>query len=325
MIGDKQALLKEIMSKIADTVTVAQSVKISAAISEALDKYEISTVPEQAPDTSGYLQAFLDAKRIHGRTESTIERYRYVIDRMQKDIGLPAPAITVHHLRSHLMRCKDAGCRDSTIEGMRCIYNSFFTWLQREGLIAINPCGNIGTIKTPKISRLPFSDTDIEKMKEACTSDRDRAMIAFLLSTGCRIGEVCALNRDDVDLQTLECRVWGKGNKERKVYIDTVTAMLLKRYLRSRSDACPALFAGRGTNRLQKDGARVALQRIAEAAGVEGCHPHRFRRTTATRLIKHGMPIQDVARILGHENINTTMRYIHIDDTTIRHEYRKYA
>lgn len=317
MIGDRNELLKEITSRIAMTTEQA------AALSEMLDGYEITKI--SGTDADDYLSAFLDAKKIQGRTDGTIERYRFVISAMLQDIGRPVRSITVYHLRAHLMGRKSSGSKDSTIEGLRCVYNSFFGWLQREGILQTNPCANIGAVKIPKVSRLPFSDTDIEKLKEACSSDRDRALIAFLLSTGCRIGEICRLDRDDVDLQSLECKVWGKGNKERKVYLDTVTAMLLRRYLRSRSDACPALFAGRGTTRLQRDGARAALKKIAEKAGVENCHPHRFRRTTATRLIRHGMPIQNVAQILGHDNINTTLRYIHIDDSAISHEFRKYA
>lgn len=323
MLGDKQVLLQDVMSTLGDTVTINQGERIAAALSAVLEKYEVRRSAEQVD--GDYLEAFLDAKKIQGRTESTITRYRYLITTMHREIGLPAASISVHHLRSHLMQHKSSGCKDSTIEGMRCVYNSYFGWLQREGLISINPCGNIGAVKMPKVSRLPFSDTDIERLKEACETDRDRALIAFLLSTGCRIAEVCALDREAVDFQNMECMIWGKGQKERKVYIDPVTAMLLRRYLRGRKDACPALFAGRGTARLKMDGARVALKKIAAAAGVEDCHPHRFRRTTATRLIQRGMPIQDVAKILGHENINTTMRYIYINDSTVQSGYRKYA
>lgn len=202
---------------------------------------------------------------------------------------------------------------------------SFFGWVQREGLIPNNPCGNLSTIKCGKEVRLPFSDVDIERLKETCETARDKALIAFLLSTGCRVGEVCGLNRADIDFANLECTVLGKGNKERTVYLDNVAAMQLRIYLNTRTDTCEALFAGKGSERLQAGGIRKRLNEIGEKAGVENVHPHRFRRTLATTLINHGMPIQEVAKILGHEKIDTTMTYVYIDKTNVKNAYRRYA
>ncbi len=325
--ADRQGLLNDLFGRLGAVYPSDLVRDITRITSEILTGYEVTRTAEPGADADGadLLRAFLDAKTVQGRTEKTLERYRYVLTRMLSEIGAPARAVTAYYIRAYMMRLKESGCKDSTIEGMRCIYNSFFGWLHREGILAVNPCANIGTVKIPKVSRLPFSDTEIEQIKEACPCDRDRALIAFLLSTGCRISEVCALNRESVDFQRLQCTVQGKGRKERTVYIDTVTAMLLRRYLRGRSDACPALFAGRGAARLHPDGARLAIKRIAARASVAGAHPHRFRRTTATRLINRGMPVQDVAQILGHENLNTTMRYIYISNESVRYQYQRAA
>lgn len=162
-------------------------------------------------------------------------------------------------------------------------------------------------------------------MKFCCKTIRDRAILAFMLSTGCRISEMCQLNRDDVDLNTMECRVLGKGNKERIVFLDQVAAMLLREYLAQRKDDSPALFVGRLTNRLSPNGVRKMLSNISSASTVDHVHPHKFRRTLATSLIRHGMPIQEVAAILGHDKLDTTMQYVVLDKTDVKNSYRRYA
>jgi site-specific recombinase XerD len=150
-------------------------------------------------------------------------------------------------------------------------------------------------------------------------------MISFLLSTGCRISEVCGLNRESVDLKNLECTVLGKGDKERTVFFDDVTAMLLNRYFSERKDNSPALFAGKGTDRMTPGGVRAKLKTIAQRAHVENVHPHRFRRTLATTLIDRGMDIQEVAALLGHEKLDTTLKYVYINKVNVKNAYKKYV
>ena len=180
-------------------------------------------------------------------------------------------------------------------------------------------------IKQQKVIRKPFSSVEIERLKQAAESCRDRAVIAFLLSTGCRISEVCALDVLDIDFHRRRVKVLGKGNKERVVYVDDVTVLYLNEYLRERCDAEPALFLGKGSSRMTPGGIRAMLKRLERRSGVENVHPHRFRRTLATNLINHGMPIQEVAAILGHDKIDTTMTYVYIDQTNVEHAYRRYA
>lgn len=324
-IATRQMFLEEFEAKLADVLTVSNSKETIRVVSEVLTSYELEYIGNQSDTTKDCLKAFLDAKGIEGRSEKTIERYNYLLGKLFESIKVPATQVTTYHLRGYLMEQKSRGISDGTLEGIRSVMCSFFGWLWKEGLIEKNPCANIAPIKCKKVIRRPYTAEEIERLKEACTNIRDKAIISMLLSTGCRISEVCALNRDDVDFQRLECKALGKGNKERKVYIDSVTAMLLKRYFRTRGDITQALFVGKGSERLTPHGVRKTLTGIGERAGVENVHPHRFRRTLATNLINRGMPIQEVAAILGHDKIDTTMKYIFIEDENVKSAYRKYA
>lgn len=326
-LGAKQVLTKDFESSLNDSYTVNDVRSIVANLTNVLVGFDVEISNGSYPDSTSedLLKAFLEAKQIEGKSVKTIERYNYVLRRMLSDLGVPAHKITVYHLRSYLMSERDRGLSDTTVEGMRSVFSSFFVWLQKEGLFETNPCGNISPIKCAKKVRIPFSDTDIERLKESCTTLRDRTLIHFLLSTGCRISELCELNRTSVDFQNGECLLHGKGDKERTAYLDNVTLMLVRRYLSSRKDLCQALFIGKGTERMTPGGVRARLNKIAEKASVENVHPHRFRRTFATNLINRGMPIQDVSFLLGHENLDTTMEYVYIERTNVKNAYFKYA
>lgn len=327
-IEAKQLLLHDFGGKVGSILTVDQAEQVMELLSEQLSCYEVEKSESDGPDIESHelLDAYLSAKRIEGRSEKTLERYKYIINKMMERIDVPLRKISVFHIRRYLASEKERGISDRTLEGTREVLSAYFGWLQKEGLIPNNPIVNLGAIKYKKIERLPYSDVDLEKLKEHCLNDRDRAMINFLLSTGCRISEVCALNRDDVDLHDMECIVTGKGGKERTVYLSEVAALHLQRYLDSRTDDCEALFVSRKLKtRLTPHGARYALHRIADVADVKMCHPHRFRRTLATNLIDHGMPIQEVSSLLGHEKIDTTMTYVYIDKKNVKNSFNKFA
>lgn len=247
-----------------------------------------------------------------------------MIHRLLDSVKLPINDINVFILRRYLAEMEMSGCKRSTIDGIRQVFSAFFKWLTAEELIDKNPCVKLNTIKTERVVRPQFSQIEIDRLRSACTSVRDRAIIEFLRSTGCRIGEIVRLNINDLDLTNLECKVVGKGDKERVVYIDEVCAMWLNNYIATRTED-GALFAGRGSTRVTDDGIRVMLKRLGEKANVANVHPHRFRRTLATQLIAKGMPLQNVAKILGHEKVDTTMRYVNLDRKAIEYEYRKFT
>lgn len=323
-IEAKAALLKGLETQLSEQITAADMTRVLSAVSDQLAAFDVVQV--DANETrDDLLDAYVAAMRIQGRSEKTIARYRYLIEHMMATLQVPTRKITVYHLRQYLAAEKERGIADRTLEGTRQVLNAYFNWLFRERLIDTNPVANLGAIKYVKKIKKVYSEVDIERMKFCCRKPRDRAIIAFLLATGCRIGEVVRLDRADVDLGTLECRVMGKGNKERTVYLDSVSAMLLRDYLEKRTDDSPALFAGRGSERLSASGVRAVLKNLQADSGVEHVHPHKFRRTLATSLIRHGMPIQEVAAILGHEKLDTTMQYVVLDKTDVKNAYRKYA
>jgi len=324
---DKQVFINELRDQLSSEFTLTMLEKITVAVENQFSYYQL----ERRQDVSGQedfediLSMYLDTKRIEGRSEKTLIRYRYIINRFRNTDSTPIRNMTVYNLRQYLANEKRRGISDNTLRGEREIFRSFFGWANREGLLQNNPAGNLNAIKCKKEVKLPYSDVDIERLKEACTTARDKALITFLLSTGCRISEVCDLNRKDIDFRNLECTVLGKGNKERIVYIDSIAAMQLQNYLNGRHDNDEALFIGKGTQRLNPGGVRKRLNEIGERAGVENVHPHRFRRTLATNLINHGMPIQEVAAILGHEKIDTTMTYVYVDRQNVKISYKKYS
>ena len=327
-IAAKQQLVTDVRDEIGEFLTYKQTNQVSNVLLDKLCGYEVEQTQIGTIDSNSMdlLQAYLDAKAIEGLSANTINMYEYRLSRMLKDVGTPVQKVTVNHLRNYLMEEKSRGISDRTLEGLRQYYHCFFQWLQNEGHIRSNPCANIGSIKYLQKLREPYSPTDIEKLKAGAKFIRDKAIICFLLSTGARISEVTRLNMDSIDLQSLECKVLGKGNKERTVYIDEVTAMVLSEYFDTRTDDSPALFRGIRSNsaRLSPHGAREMLVKLGERAGVENVHPHRFRRTLATMLILHGMPIQEVAVILGHSNISTTMQYIKVSQESVKGSYRRY-
>lgn len=326
-ITAKQYLIKQVSHELGDVLTANDLLIVQERLNDMLSMYEVEGIEEGKLDgeSDELLKAFLDAKEIEGRSQKTLQHYKYIIDRMMNEINVPIRQITVFHLRRYLMDKKSNGIADKTLEGTRSVMCSYFGWLQKEGLLPANPTTNLSPIKCQKKVRKPYSSVDIEKLKECCTNDRDRAFISFSLATGCRISEICALNRDSIDFQNRECKVLGKGNKERVVFIDEVTAMLIQRYLDSRTDSSVALFIGKGTDRMTPGGVRARLHTIADLAGVENVHPHRFRRTLATSLICHGMQIQEVAAILGHDKLDTTMKYVYMDKDNVKNAYQKYV
>lgn len=295
-------------------------------LSEELSGYNLERNASEESDVEGeqFLETYIAAKRIEGRSEKTLQRYEYVIKKMMEKIDVPLRKISIFHIRQYFAKEKQRGISDRTLQGIREVLSAYFNWLFKEGLIQSNPMVNLGAIKYQKQQKLPYSAVDIEKLKENCTNIRDKTIICFLLSTGCRISEACALNIQDIDFDNQECIVLGKGNKQRVVFLDDVAAMFLKRYLESRKDNNEALFMGRRGNRPTPGGVRYMLHTLSKKAGVENTHPHRFRRTLITNLIDHGMPIQQVRILAGHDKIDTTINYIYTDKINVKNSFKKY-
>ena len=325
MIDAKVSFMNQLKEQMADKLTMDQISELMAATFRLLDRFEMFEAADDNPQADDMLDSYVAALKVECRSQKTIDRYVYEINRLMEFAKVPTRRISVYHLRAYLTHEKERGICENTLEGHREIFSAYFNWLQRESLIDRNPCVNLGVIKVPKKEKKTYTDAELERLNRSCSSLRDLAILHFLRSTGCRISEATELNRDTVNLDALECVVHGKGNKERKVYLDEVAGMVLTEYLDSRKDNQPALFVGLRRERLTPNGVRIMLKRLAEKAGVEHVHPHKFRRTLATNLTRHGMPIQEVAHILGHEKIDTTMKYVVLDNQVTKAQYRRYA
>lgn len=325
-IDAKMSLINSTRQRLGNMITADAMEKVINVLSDVIEGYDFRIKEAWGSDEhDDLLECFLDAMGVQGRSAKTIARYRYVITKMMETVRMPTRQITVYHLRKYINDLKDRGVQDSTMEGVRQVFSSYFNWLQRESLIDRNPTANLGAIKCQKKVKKTYTDMDIEKLRRSCSNIRDRAILEVLRSTGCRISEVVGMNRDSLNLVGLQCVVHGKGNKDRITYIDKIAAMFLRAYLDDRKDEDPALFVNRYGRRFNADGVREMLLRIAKRAGVDHVHPHKFRRTLATELARRGMPIQEVARILGHEKIDTTMKYVVLNDDDVKHDYRRYA
>ena len=324
----KMVFTNRLKGKLANNLPAFQIEQIVETVSECLFGFDLDLVTVESIDSGELLKTYLNALEIQGRSPKTIGRYDYIIRRMMDTVKIPTQEITVFHLRSYLTQEKERGVSNGTLEGIRQIFSAYFNWLQREGLLSQNPTANLGPIKSLKKVLTTYSEIDIEKLKQQCTCIRDKALVCFLYSTGCRISEVVNLNRSDISINSMECKVLGKGNKERAVYFDAVTGLILEQYLNERTDENEALFVGEKAphERLLPGGIRAMLHDLEKKAELEEhVHPHKFRRTRATRLVKHGMPIQEVAAILGHEKIDTTMKYVVLNNNDIKSSYQKYV
>ena len=326
-IIDKKLLLEELGKRVGEIVPSGETQRILTAAGEILERYDVTAFesPVEADASEGLIRLYTDAKVSEGRSDKTVARYRQLLRRVHETIGIPLDRVTVYHLRNYISSEMDRGIRASTLEGTRSVICGFYNWLKAEELIERNPCANLAPLRTPVEIRRPYSAEELVRINDAAETVRDRALIAFMAATGCRVSEVCGVNREDVDLINLQLQVVGKGNKERTVYIDAACALRLKAYLAERRDANPALFVNRSRERFDPGGIRKMLRGIAKRSGVENVHPHRFRRTLATQLIDRGMSLQEVAAILGHSKLDTTMTYVYIDKKKVEQSYRRYA
>jgi len=325
MIDAKVSFMNQMSQELSGVLTVDQMEKMNRAGYAILDRFDVIELTDQDETSDDLLESYVAAMKVECRSQKTIDRYVYEIRRLMEFTKVPTRRISKYHLRAYLSAEQDRGICENTLEGHRQIFSAYFNWLQRESLIEKNPCVNVGVIKVPKKEKKIFTEEELERLNRCCVNKRDRAILHFLRSTGCRISEVTELNRDAVNTEMMECVVHGKGNKERTVYLDGVARMVLEEYLKDRKDDDPALFVNRYRKRIEPGGVREMLQKLAVKANVEHVHPHKFRRTLATELVRHGMPIQEVAKILGHEKLDTTMKYVVLNKEDIKASYRRYA
>ena len=316
--------LVNILNEMAEYLSVPQMKKLQEVLSDNLSN---TSAQKENIENSEYLKLFLDAKRIEGCSERTLQYYQVTVEQMLKRISTPIRKMTTDEIRTYLVEYQQrGGCSKVTIDNIRRNISSFFSWLEEEDYILKSPMRRIHKIKTKTVVKEVISDENMEKMRDACDEMRDLAIIDMLYSTGIRVGELVRLNIEDVNMEQRECVVFGKGDKERRVYFDAKAKIHLMEYLASLTDNNPALFVsldGRH-KRLEISGVEIRLRQLGRKLSLERIHPHKFRRTMATRAIDKGMPIEQVQKILGHSQIDTTMQYAIVNQNNVKNSHQRY-
>lgn len=326
----RNEIVNTVMLKMQEIIDSKALEILQNALLTGLNQYEITErsteIVVRDGTAEGLLRKYLATKRIEGKSEKTIKRYADLLSTFISRLDRRLHEITAFDIRLYLSMYKEQRkVKNRTLDNMRKVLSSFFGWLHDEEFLPRNPCRAVKSIKYDKVLRLPFSGEDMEKLKNACRNARDIALVHFLHATGCRVSEVVSVDITDIDFQNRQLVVYGKGGKERTVYLTPVAAMYLEKYLLTRKDTSKALFTGKGSSRLKKNGIEAVMKRLGERAGVNNVHPHRFRRTLATELIARGAALQDVQMILGHEDIRTTQVYVYVDKRNVKNTYDKYA
>lgn len=306
----------------------AQLEKLQAVMQYVLFQYEITKKDENSEgSTLNLVDLFLSAKRVEGCSEKSLKYYHTTIQAMLFAVNKDVKQIETEDIRSYLTSYQQQkhSCR-VTIDNIRRILSSFFSWLEDEDHILKSPVRRIHKVKAVINIKETYSDEVLEMMRDNCTESRDLAMIDMLASTGMRVGEMVLLNRNDIDFNERECVVFGKGNKERVVYFDARTKIHLKNYLQTRTDDNPALFVSLKSpyNRMNIGGIETCLRRLGKQLGLQRVHPHKFRRTLATMAIDKGMPIEQLQQLLGHKRIDTTLQYAMVKQSNVKIAHRKY-
>lgn len=313
-----------VLNEMSEYLTVEQMKKLQEVIVKTFVENE---APKTETSNDEFLKMFLDAKRIEGCSDRTIKYYRVTIEHLLKNVVSPIRKITTEMMRAYLVDYqKINNCGKTTVDNIRRNISSFFSWLEEEDYILKSPMRRIHKIKTQKTVKNIISDEEIEKLRDNCKNIRDTAMIDLLYSTGIRVGELVKLNIEDIDFSERECVVFGKGDKERRVYFDAKSKIHLKNYIESRKDNNPALFVTLNApyDRLKISGVEIRIRELGRMLNLEKVHPHKFRRTMATRAIDKGMPIEQVQKILGHSQIDTTMQYAIVNQNNVKASHRKY-
>lgn len=323
-----QTIINETIRQMRHFLDNGQALRLKQTLEGILAGYDITEKGDAGgSDDELLLDRFISAKRVEGCSEKTLRYYRKTVLNALEGIQKRIREIDTEDLRAYLTEYQSSSgvCR-VTVDNVRRILSSFFSWLEDEDYILKSPVRRIHKVKTSTVVKETYTDEELERMRDSCEEIRDLAMIDFLASTGMRVGELVLLNREDVDFSERECVVFGKGDKERPVYFDARAKLHLLEYLNNRTDDDPALFVSLRSphSRLTISGVEVRLRMLGERLGIRKVHPHKFRRTLATRAIDKGMPIEQLQKLLGHQRIDTTLQYAMVKQSNVKIAHKKY-
>ena len=328
----KERIVNQIVQGMLSVLNNAQAAQLKKVLAAAFSDIEVivadcSETAEDGTSNNKLEELFIAAKKVEGCSDKSLKYYTSTIRTMLDKIGKQVLEITTDDLRAYLTDYQvEKKSSRVTIDNIRRILSSFFTWLEDEDYILKSPIRRIHKVKSVATIKETYSDESLEKMRDSCESLRDLAMIDMLSSTGMRVGEMVRLNRDDICFDERECVVFGKGDKERIVYFDARTKIHLQNYLQSRTDSSPALFVSLRAphSRLTIGGIELRLRELGKRLDIPKVHPHKFRRTLATMAIDKGMPIEQLQHLLGHQRIDTTMHYAMVKQSNVKLAHKKY-
>ena len=326
----KENVITNVLSIMMGELNQEQYEKLKDALRISLLNYDLTERCTDIMDIDKsyihYLQLFLIRKKTEGKSERTLKLYYMHLTKLLQYMNKPLTEISEDDLFIYLASYKKVRAVSNTyLDNMRLVFSSFFGWLDAKGYISKNPTLGLEPIKVEKKIKKPFSDEELERLRRTCTQERDLALIEFLYSTGVRASELVALNRQDIDFYEKNVIVYGKGSKEREVYIKATSCMNFKNYLDNRDDNNEALFVSTRNphERLSVAGIERILKKLGDSAGVEKVHPHRFRRTMATNVLKKGAQLEEVKELLGHTKLDTTMIYCTISKENVKHTHQR--
>lgn len=327
----KNELINSILDAMCPCLNSDQMRQLKTVLHMAMYDYSVSKketeIIVRQPDGYAYLDKFLLSKSSAGLSPRTLDNYRLTITMFLDAINKPLAELTDDDFIYYLEKYRQIRqVSFSRVKNMQSALSSFFSWLHKKRYITSNPVAQLDSIKLPKTIKKPFSDEDREMLKIQCEQLRDLALMEFLYSTGVRVSELTALNQSDINFNSNDVTVFGKGSKERETYITPSAGIYLKMYLDSRTDDNPALFVSlhRPYHRLSKNGVERMLRELGRRTGIKNVHPHRFRRTMATNALNRGMPIEQVSRLLGHAKLDTTQIYCSVSQENVRMSHKKY-
>lgn len=325
----KTKLISKIQDQMKPFLNQGQYIKLTNSLLNSLKDIEILDNNNELSEIDNFklLNSFLSAKQVEGRSDKTIIYYKATIEKMLSQINKQIYNFTTDDIRKYLFNYKEEKKSSKiTIDNMRRIFSSFFSWLEDEDYILKNPVRRIHRVKTGRVVKEVLTDENLEVLRDNCTEIRDLAMVELLISTGIRVGELIRLNIEDIDFYERECIVFGKGESERIVYFDARTKLHLMEYLGLRTDTNPALFVSLNNpfHRLGISGVETRLRELGKKCKIPKVHPHKFRRTMATNAIDKGMPIEQVQKLLGHVQIDTTMQYAMVNQSNVKMAHRKF-
>ena len=330
VINMNTEIITEIEQSLLNYLDNAQMEMLHKVLNRCLGNVEINTKPIEICEypNDELIKKFISAKEIEGCSKRTTKYYESTLMKMNSKMDKGITHMTTDDLRSYLTDYQKVNnCSKASVDNVRRNLSSFFSWLEEENYILKSPMKRIHKIKTDKVIKETYSDETLELLRDNCNCLRDLAIIDILASTGMRVGVLVKLNINDIDFENRECVVFGKGNKERPVYFDARTKIHLKNYLNSRTDSNQALFVSLDEphERLNISGVEIRLRQLGKRLGISKVHPHKFRRTVATKAIDKGMPIEQVQSLLGHSQIDTTMHYAMVNQNNVKESHRKYV